>query len=166
MAALLAVACAGCRGGDQDIPSALPETLHGLELVEHRSGDDAATFIEHLHEKSVAPVESNIGIYGVGEMQAMLYVSHFASAPRADSVLAVMAEKIGTGSSGYGHHTVVTIAGTQVHGVLGHGQVHYFYTKGSDLTWLSVPPPLARPALAELLGVELKEVSREDVTTT
>lgn len=160
------VPLAACQGSEtaRDVPSLVPNSLHGLALVERRSGSDAASLIQRLHDRSVAPVKSEIGSYDSGEMQAVVYVSRFESAEDAGTALIDMAEGIGTGSSGFGHHESVTIAGVEVHRVVGHGQLHYFFARATDVTWLSVPPSLARPALAQLLNVDVDTLSPDEGT--
>lgn len=149
-AALLAVtgACAGDRP-----ESPLPETLHGLELIEQQTGDEAAAVLTRLHDQDVAPTESFIGRYGTEEIGATIYVSRFASSQEATDQLVAMADGIGEGAAGYGHHRTFEVFGREVHSVFGRGEVHFFYADGNDLTWLGAHPMFATLALADLLGV-------------
>jgi hypothetical protein len=135
--------------------SELPAEIHGLALTEMQSGADAADAVGSLHGRSVAPLETRIGIYGPPEMRVAVYRSRFGSSDEAYGQLEAMATRIGSGSSGYGHHVEADVAGTPVHQVFGHGQVHYFFAQAAYVTWLSAPPSIARPALAELLGLGL-----------
>jgi len=144
----LASACAGDRAG-----SPLPEELHGLELIEQQSGEEAARALARLHEQDVAPTASFIGRYGTEEIGATIYVSRFASPEEAQSQLVSMADGIGEGAAGYGHHRTLEVDGREVHSVFGRGEVHFFYVDGSDLTWLGAHPMFANLALADLLGV-------------
>lgn len=155
-----------CQAGEpaRETSSLLPSTLHGLALVERRSGRQAASFIERLHGRSVAPVETEIGSYDSGDTQAVVYVSRFKSAEEAGTALADMAGGIAKGATGFGHHETVTIADVKVHRVVGHGQLHYFFARETDVTWLSVPPSLARPALAQLLNVDVRTLSADEGT--
>ncbi len=153
VAVALVAACA-----KQESAAPLPPELSGMKLVRVTTGQGAAAMIARLHGKDVAPAESHIGYYGGGAMQAVLYVSRFASDEEARSQLAAMSDRIGAGSSGFGHHAQFTIDAREIHLVLGQGQVHYFFTEGSDLSWLAMRPDLARAGLAELLDVELERV--------
>ena len=144
----LASACSGDR-----TESPLPEQLHGLELIEQQSGDEAAGAIAQLHEQDVAPTASYIGRYGTEEIGATIYVSRFASPDEAQNQLVAMADGIGDGTAGFGHHRTLEIDGQEVHSVFGRGEVHYFYADGQDLTWLGAHPMFATLALADLLGV-------------
>ena len=147
--ALVAVLAAGCATEEAAAP--LPESIHGMALVESHSGSEAAEILVELHEAEVVPPDNYIGHYGTEEMGAVLYVSRFETAAAADSFLVAMATRIGPGSSGFGHHSSFDAVDHLVHMVFGHGQVHYFYAEAEDLVWLAVDARLARPALAELL---------------
>ncbi len=164
--AVLTLLVAGCGGNEGDAALFLPEQIHGLPLIESQSGGDAAQAIGSLHEESVAPTESYIGTYGPEDLRMVLYVSRFGSADDARAQLAAMSERIGSGSSGYGHHTEYHIGGIEVHAVFGQGQIHYFYARDADLTWLATPPMLSRPVLGELLGIAVDSIPRFGVPTT
>jgi hypothetical protein len=146
---LLTALAAGCAV--QEAWDPLPESIHGLALVESHSGSDAAAILVEMHGAEVVPPENFIGHYGTEDMGAVLYVSRFETEAAADSFFVSMATRIGPGSSGYGHHSSFDAADKQVHMVFGHGQVHYFYADAEDLVWLAVDARLARTALAELL---------------
>ena len=150
----------GCSEQPQPEEAAdfLPPEIHGLQLAESRSGTAAVEMINRLHGVSVAPPQTQIGFYGPPDMRALLYVSRFASSTDAESRLAVMAGKIEQGTPAFGHYRRFDVGRTQVNSVFGGGQVHYFFTRGAELTWLAVPPQLARAALAELLAVDLESV--------
>jgi hypothetical protein len=147
--ALVAALTAGCAAEEAEAP--LPESIHGMALVESHSGEEAADILVEMHKAEVVPPENYIGHYGTEEMGAVLYVSRFDTDAAADSFLVAMGTRIGPGSSGYGHHSSFEAVGHHVHMVFGHGQVHYFYADAEDLVWLAVDARLARPALAELL---------------
>ncbi len=134
--------------------SVLPPRLHGLELVERQRGRDAAAAIGDLHVSGVAPAESHIGYYGGEGPRAVLYRSLFSSEEETRSQLEAMARRIGSGSGGFGHHIEADVLGTRVHQVFGYGQVHYFYARGTTITWMAASPEVARPILAEVLGIE------------
>ncbi|MFQ6675745.1 MAG: hypothetical protein ACE5LH_05300 [Fidelibacterota bacterium] len=93
----------------------------------------------------------------------MLYVSKFGSGSKANKVLRDMSERIGEGSSGFGHHTVFTVTGEDIHLVLGQGQVHYFFSRDRYLYWLAINRDMARAALSELLGVDLEAIPEPTV---
>jgi hypothetical protein len=149
----LAVSCS-----KQETASPLPPELHGMELVKETAGQAAETMIARLHGKDVAPTESYVGHYGDGPRHAMLYVSRFESVDQAQSLLRNMSSRIGKGSSGFGHHQQFDVDGTEIHLVLGQGQVHYFYAKERLLFWLGMVPDMARAGLAQLLKVDVDKV--------
>ncbi len=154
--AALAAACAGEAADESTTP--LPAQIHGLALTESHAGEEATRILIEMHQSEVVPPENYIGHYGTEEMGAVLYVSRFAATAEADSLLLAMGQRIGPGSSGFGHHTEFTAADRVVHMVFGHGQVHFFYVEERDLTWFAVHPQLARPALAELLKTETDSI--------
>lgn len=157
-AVLVAVACSGHPEGD----TPLPQSVQGLELVAVTSGAAAEAALERLHGKDVAPTESHIGHYGTGVLRAVLYVSRFDDRRRADAQLGAMSERIGAGSSGFGHHRRFSVSDRDVRSLLGQGQVHFLFVTRNDLVWLAVAPPLARAALAELLEVPVDAVPPMD----
>jgi hypothetical protein len=156
--AIVVLTGSACLGGDTDSAAPLPRELHDLELVDIRTGDAAAALIGRLHGKDVSPRESYVGYYGPPEMRGVLYLSRFNDEQTAQLQLAAMADRIASGSAGFGHHTQFVIGETVVHSVFGFDQVHYFFAEKTDLTWLSMPPPVARAGLAELLEVELDSI--------
>ena len=122
------------------------------------TGEEAARAGARLHGKSVAPVESFIGHYGLGPSHAMLYISGFDSEDEAQSLLNDMSKRIGKGSSGFGHHQQFSVKGKVIHIVLDQEQVHYFFAKGKYLYWLGMVPDMARFGLAQLLEVDVSEI--------
>jgi hypothetical protein len=147
---LLALTSA-CATDRADSP--LPEQLHGMDLIEQQSGEEAAGALARLHDQDVAPTASYIGRYGTEEIGATVYVSRFASPEEAASQLVAMANGIGEGAAGYGHHRTLDVEGREVHSVFGRGEVHFFYADGNDLFWMGAHPMFATAALADLLGV-------------
>jgi len=139
----------------------LPGQLHGLQLAESKSGEEAAGVIAQLHKQDVAPRASEIGVYAAEGISAELYVSAFQTAEDAVTQFEAMVSAINQGVPGFGHHTHFDAAGRDVHVVFGDARINYFYAEGEKLTWLAVQQPMfARAALAELLGVALDSIPR------
>jgi hypothetical protein len=139
-----------CSGGSGDT-SLLPDRIHGLALSKSTTGEEAEEMIARLHAKSVAPAASEIGYYGTSDPPLTLYVSRFKSTEEARDQVDIMAETIGPGSSGFGHHRVERVAGTDAHYVVGYGQAHYFFVDRDKVLWLAAPMDVAQPALLELV---------------
>ncbi len=156
--AMAALVGSACQRGDTDGAPPLPQELHGLELGDVRTGDDAARLIGRLHGGSVSPSESYVGYYGPPDMRAILYLTRFHDHSGAQAQLVAMADRIGSGSSGFGHHTQFHVLGIEIHSVFGYGQIHYFFARESDVVWLGMPPPVARAGLADLLHVEVDSI--------
>lgn len=160
--AIFAVAANGCS---ERAPSTgsdlLPQQLHGLQLVESKSGDEAAGVIARLHKGDVAPRATEIGIYEAEGLNAELYVSAFQTADEAVAQFEAMVSAVTEGVEGFGHHTHFDAGDRDVHVVFGNARINYFYAEGERLTWLAVTQPMfARAALAELLSVELDSIPR------
>lgn len=160
--AALALASAGCSGRSAaEGTELLPGQLHGLQLVESKSGVEAAGEIGRLHKQEVAPRASEIGVYEAEGISAELYVSAFNGSDDATTQFESMVNAINKGVQGFGHHTHFEAAGHDVHVVFGDARINYFYAEGEKLTWLAVQQPMfARAALAELLGVAVDSIPR------
>ncbi len=152
---ILALAAAACsdRPATKD-SGLLPAQLHGLELVESHSGEEAAGMIARLHKQGMAQAETEIGIYGSEEMRAELYVSVFQNADDAAAQFEAMVDAITAGVPEYGHHTHFDVAERDVHIAFGDGRINYFYAEGDQLTWLGANPAIARAAIAEILDID------------
>jgi len=159
IANFLAASCQQPRSATTELPE-LPHELHGLELVEVLTGDQAREEIRHMHGKMVASDATQIGMYRTGDLRAVLFMSRFGTASDAESHASAMAERIGHGTEGFERYVTFDVHRTEVHSVAGHGQQHYFYVNDADLVWVSVSPMLGRPVLAELLHVDLEDIPR------
>ncbi|MGD8699851.1 MAG: hypothetical protein PVJ43_11200, partial [Gemmatimonadales bacterium] len=141
--AILALAANGCS---ERAPSTgsdlLPERLHGLQLVESQSGEEAAGVIARLHQGEVAPRATQIGLYEAEGLNAELYVSAFQTADEAVAQFEAMVSAINEGVEGFGHHTHFEAGGRDVHVVFGNARINYFYAEGERLTWLAVTQPM------------------------
>lgn len=137
----------------------LPDSISGLPLTRVISGEEAEKIIERMHDKSIAPDLNQIGFYTGNSRQAILYVSSFGSARKANKRLKEMSDEIGTaGSSGFGHQVQFRVNDHPIHLVVGYGQVHFFYAQGNYLYWLTIDADMARAALAQVLDVEPQAV--------
>jgi hypothetical protein len=153
VAAAAIVMGAACSRGAAPTAGPLPQVLHGLALVDARTGREATQVIAHLHRGPVVPNENYVAAYGPKEMRATLYLSRYATADSAAGEVTAMAKDLTGGGSGFGHYTHFAVAGADVHSVFGPGEVNYFYAKDRDVVWLAMPPMLARGGLAQLLAV-------------
>jgi hypothetical protein len=57
--ALAATLTAGCAAEEAEAP--LPESIHGMALVESHSGEEAADILVEMHKAEVVPPENYIG---------------------------------------------------------------------------------------------------------
>jgi hypothetical protein len=152
------VAAAACTTERSSNPEVLPRVLHGLARMDTRSGTEAAQVIKHEHPGAVVPPENYVAAYGPTEMRATIYVSRYGSPDSAKSQAAAVAQRLANGGAGFGHYSEFSVKGKAVHSVFGPGAVNYFYVGDRDLIWLTVPPMLARPGLAELLDVPVDSI--------
>ena len=152
------VAAAACTTEKSSSPEVLPRVLHGLALMDTRSGPEAAQVIEHQHPGAAVPRENYVAAYGPPEMRATIYVSRYGSPDSADAQATAVAQRLANGGNGFGHYSEFSVKGKTVRSVFGPGAVNYFYVRDGDLMWLTVPPMLARPGLAELLGAPVDSI--------
>ena len=66
------------------------------------------------------------------------------------------------GCSGFDHHKQFASGGSEIHVVLGQGQVHFFFVRAADLYWFGTAPGMARAGLAQLLDMALEELPTLD----
>ncbi|MEJ2637254.1 MAG: hypothetical protein P8184_18455 [Calditrichia bacterium] len=147
----------GCS--EDSLQRFIPRTLAGLPLRETVTGGNAVSMIAEMHGKPVAPKESAVAHYGEKSgTTATLYLSRYATAAAARSMLAEMSERIGGGGSVFRHHRKFEVNGRPVEMVLGLGQVHFFFAKDRILCWLAADVRHAAPALAQLLEAEIGDI--------
>lgn len=157
----LALAATACQGGQTAGDAGpLPAEVHGMELVEVHSGTDASGVLEREHGLDVAREAANyVGHYGTEETGAIVYWSRFATAAEAQEQLTAMAQGIGRGAGGFGHHIRFRAGSKPVHITFGQGRVHYFWDEDVDLIWLTVnDAAMARPVLAEMLQMSTDSI--------
>jgi len=142
-----------CAGANDEAATPLPSQIHGLELQATHAGAEAARILEGLHGKPVGAEQSWVGIYGPMEMASALYLSRYESAEVAQTDFDRMVAGIDAGTAQFGHHTWFNRSGHMVHSAFGQGGINYFWMDGTDIWWLGVYPPIARMAVAELLGI-------------
>jgi hypothetical protein len=129
---------------------ALPPNLAGLPLSLSTTGSQAVDEIAGLHLTGLQVAWAEIGSYAQGKIFA--WVSRGpAEGPSASTLVARMAQRIGEGGSSFGLPTQVRWA-DGVWTTSGVGQVHYFFSAGNQVWWLSSQPELGRTALTDLLG--------------
>lgn len=155
----------GCSGGvqqeaseDSAAPTLLPMALHGMPVTAVATGADAEAVIRRLHGKDVASQASYMAQYEGGGATATLYVSRFESPAVANSITTDMSAALGGGNPTFAHHERFDVEGIPVHAVVGQGQAHFFFARGTDVVWLAVDYDMARIALADLLGVAMSGV--------
>ena len=152
------LAVGACAGAGDDEATPLPPQIHGLELQATHTGEEAARILQGLHGKPVGASETWVGIYGPMEMASALYLSRYESPEAAQADFDRMVEGIDAGTAQFGHHTWFNRRGQMVHSAFGQGGINYFWADGTDIWWLGVYPPIARMAVAELLGIPVDSI--------
>jgi len=125
----------------------VPQDLGALELERAVTGDDARAIVDKMHGRAVTPSRSTVGIYGGPEGEATLYVSRYAHADSAATVLEQMAQGIERPGSPFDRLRLLPSARYRTYMCLGMGQAHFFFTCNEQLIWLSVDIPLAQATL-------------------
>jgi hypothetical protein len=131
----------------------LPQSIGPLRLEQVQSGETAKREVDRLHGKSIAFQKGYIGTYGNGEEAGKLWVSEYDSQDKAAEALEKMAQGVrASGEGGFWHFQEIPIEGIPVYFVVGMGQAHYFFQKGVKVIWLAVDPPVAKPAIRDVIG--------------
>ena len=142
--ALLVITCSGDR-------PVLPETIAGLRLQEHLTGDAARRFVDRLHGRSVTPEDNEIGVYAGQAGRATVYVTRYADARQAESAGRRMTDRISPANSAFSGGEYLDVGGRQVYRCTGMGQIHFVLTDRQRLYWVSAGGQLANAFLAAWL---------------
>lgn len=128
-----------------------PKTLGTLKLAHALRGKEALQAIDRLHGKALAGADGYVAHYERNGLVAMLYVSRPAESSMTGAQIERMATGIRTGRTPFAHLKSYERNGTTVYSALGEGQIHYFYRRGADVTWIAADPPVAKDVLEYLL---------------
>jgi len=128
-----------------------PEAVGALQLVHALRGKEALQAIDRLHGKGIAGTDGYVAHYERNGLVAMLYVSRPARSSMTGAQIERMAAGIRTGKTPFSHLKSSERNGTTVYSALGEGQIHYFYRRGADVTWIAADPPVAIEVLEYLL---------------
>lgn len=154
-----------CTRASDEAATPLPPQIHGLELQAAHAGDEAARILEGLHGKPVGASQTWVGIYGPMEMASALYLSRYDTPEAAQTDFDRMVQAIDAGTAQFGHHSWFNRGGHMVHSAFGQGGINYFWVDGTDIWWLGVYPPIARMAVAELLGIPVDSIPQLGLPT-
>ncbi len=125
-----------------------PVRLAGQPLTAFVQGQEARATIASLHASGFPLEDPWIATYGEG--RAIVWHSAAPEVATAAGQVRRMRERIADGGSPFEDPYPVPGA-DGVYGTAGMGQVHYFFSRGAGVWWLSVDPSLARRALDLLL---------------
>ncbi len=131
---LLAIATVAC--GQKK--SYVPKSILQYQLTRLLQGEEAKAFINKLHFKRVAPVESMVGFYKNGEKQGIVYVTVYQDSQQAQKDWQTMVDKISQGNEVFVQGAVMEIDGNEVFRCFGLGQTHFVFTHKNALIWLQV----------------------------
>ncbi|MCK5572221.1 MAG: hypothetical protein KAJ12_05650, partial [Bacteroidetes bacterium] len=116
----------------------LPEKLGRLFLQRTLSGDAARGIVDRMHGKAVSEKENSIGYYDGPVGDAVLYATVYYTPGEASRVERLMADRIASGSSVFGHFRFIEVREQRVAICYGLGQTHFFLARGRVLYWLAV----------------------------
>ena len=147
---LLLLALVGCSG--EPLLRSAPPTVAGLELHHQLTGERAMGAIQRMHGKADIGI-TDVWIAQYGEdVSAMLYVSASRNRAAAKTLLTDMRDRIAEGNTPFRGIHDTRIFGADVYVMAGQGQIHFLFTDGKRVVWLSADPPVACTALAEILA--------------
>ncbi len=129
----------------------IPSLLAGLPLGHRLDGADAAREIDRLHGKTIRVRAATVAHYERPESVAMLYVSDAYLGFLAERQLQAMTDGMKKGESPFAPPRKFQQAGKKVFWILGQGQAHFYYRKGSKIIWPAADEPVAFPSLAATL---------------
>lgn len=138
----------GCSS--RDIP--LPQSIGSLRLEHLQSGEEARREIDRLHGKQISYQRGYVGTYVAENGSAKLWVSEHSSPGEAAEAIGKMAQSMKQGRQQvFWHFQEILIKGLRVYFVVGMGQAHYFFQRGTKVAWLAVDPPLAEDAIRDAI---------------
>ena len=124
-----------------------PEAVGALRLVHALRGKEALQAIDRLHGRGLAGTDAYVAHYKRDGFIATPYASRPASASMTEAQIEKMVTGIRAGKTPFHHPKASERDGTTVYSALGEGQIHYFYRRGADLTWIAADPLVAREVL-------------------
>ncbi|MCL5962641.1 MAG: hypothetical protein M1358_25575, partial [Chloroflexi bacterium] len=117
-------------------PSAIPQKLGAVTLLNAVTGQDALNNLSELHGKGVGITGGWVGHY---QARATVWVGEATDEKGAVQLLDAMVSRISAGNATFRDLRSAIVATQQVYSVTGLGQNHYFYQKGNKVIWLALP---------------------------
>ena len=130
----------------------LPEDLFGLRLTKKLTGEEAKSFVNKLHGKTVAETENEIGLYKGDAGKALIYIAHYKKPEDAKKYYDKMTKKISLGNSMFIGSEYVDIGGKKIYRAFGMGQSHYIFLHNKELFWISVDTLFGKKFVKEYLS--------------
>lgn len=101
----------------------------------------------HASDKDTLHYMNSQATYRLHNDTLLIYLSRFASAAEASSMLQTMQKNINAGKGGYTGLKEETVAGKKVSAAASPGKAHYFFQTGRDIFWLAAPPEYCQKLL-------------------
>lgn len=136
-----------CSSGENP----LPEEIYGFNLTNKLAGDEAKKFVDQLHFSEVAPEKNEIGFYESPAGKLIIYVTYYDEDVKSQSEYEKMINKISPDNSVFYDPSIIKINQKDIYRCYGMGQVHYVFTSGRELFWVSVDPQFGEKFIAEYL---------------
>ena len=141
-----------CRAIPAGQPSDLPGSLGLLKLTTRLQGKEAQSFLDNLHDKNIAPVNSLIGKYRWGKSQAFLFISIYTSDFLASAVNKKMSSLSSRGNQPFSDYSQLERRSTSISRCTGLGQTHFFFKHLNGVYWLSVDPGISDATMRALVN--------------
>jgi len=130
----------------------LPKEFFGMQLTKKLTGEEAAKFVNKLHQKTVTETENEIGFYDGDNKRALIYISHYQKPEEAKKYYDEMIEGISLGESPFTRSENIEINGKKVYRTYGMGQSHFIFTYNKELFWISVGTLYGKKFIEEYLS--------------
>ncbi|MBI4319093.1 MAG: hypothetical protein HY675_11440 [Chloroflexi bacterium] len=114
----------------------VPQKIAGLSLARSVTGQSAVADLKKLHGKDVGIVGGWIGYY---PNKAIIWVGETQSEGHAYQLIDAMTRRIRAGNDMFTDLQQLRIGSQVVFSVVGQGQRHYYYQKGSLTVWIAAP---------------------------
>ena len=135
-------------------PANLPKDILALELVQVIQGPEALEAINTLHGKGIVVSDGIIARYGQKGNGLEFWFSTSPSVEEASQLLSQMIEKMKTNDI-YSTPMPMPIRKRLYYQTIGHGLMHFFYQRGTQLVWvtLDLPQEQMMTAMKEIIDL-------------
>lgn len=134
--------------GSPQTTASIPQKIAGLGLQKSETGPQAVENFNRLHGKDVGATTGWVGYY---EGNGIVWVAEVANEARAYQLMDAMTRRIRAGNDMFGNLDQLRVGDQAIFTVVGQGQRHYYYQRGSKVIWIAAPRIAERAFLDDAL---------------